>query len=515
MRFFSSLAERHRTARPLAVLCLSLLLATSAGATWSIVVIDRATNEVCVATATCLAGLNIQKYVPVIVVGRGAAAAQSAVDVTGVNRQFIRAAFEAGLTPDEILTGLSQTDSGHQNRQYGIVSLYDGPPVSFTGAGAGQARFGLTGQDGSLFYAIQGNVLAGEEVVIAAEAALLATQGDLSQRVMAAMQAAREMGGDGRCSCHPVNADSCGAPPPDFTHSAYCACIVVARMGDTDGTCNSLDGCANGAYFLSRRVTGSSNQTDPVIRLQRKVDWWRSGRLGLADHLLSEVHTGAGRLVADGVTGTEVMIRLVDIDGTPLDHGGQVVTVVDTGTGAALAGAVTDLGDGTHTFPVTATTNAGTSVFEISVEEGGEMALLWPPLTLQVDAPAPIHAGWDEVSSSAGMDVPFVLHPEGFSMKGTYRVLASAAGTTPGTPFGGDTIPLNEDRWLLWTLPGTASPLFTGSSGFLDGSGRGEAILRLEAGTLDSWIGGRVDFCAWFPGASEVFSDPVGFDVAP
>ncbi len=505
----------HRGLRPLALLCAMVLLVAPLRATWSIVIVDRLTGEVCVATATCIPNANIQQHVPVIVVGRGAAAAQSFIDNTGANRQFIRDAFVAGLSPDEILTSLSQTDSSHQTRQYGIVSLYDGVPVSFTGTGAGHARLGVTGQDGSRAYAIQGNVLAGAEVILAAEAALLAADGDLSQRVMAAMEAARTMGGDGRCSCHPVNANSCGAPPPDFTHSAYCACIVVARMGDGDGTCSYAAGCANGTYFLSRRVTGGANQTDPVIRLQRKVDWWREGRRGLADHLQSQVHAKAARLVADGITGTDVTIRLVDIDGLPLDHGGQTITVVDTGTGAATAGTVTDHGDGTHTFPVTATTAAGTSVFEISVTENSETALLWPPLTMAVDLPAPIHVGWEVVSSAAEMEVPFVLHPSGFTTNHTYRVLASAAGTVPGTPFGSDTIPLNEDRWLHWTLPGTDSPLFPGSSGYLDGSGRAEAFLHLQPGTLGNWIGGRVDFCGWFPGLDEVFSHPVGFTVAP
>ena len=52
-------------------------LASSVGATWSIVIVDRRTGEVGVATATCLTGPNIRRTVPVIVVGKGAAAADT------------------------------------------------------------------------------------------------------------------------------------------------------------------------------------------------------------------------------------------------------------------------------------------------------------------------------------------------------------------------------------------------------------------------------------------------------
>ena len=60
----------------------------------------------------------------------------------------------------------------------------------------------MIGHQGSLKYAIQGNVLTGALVIHQAEQALRTTQGDLSQRLMAAMHAARLAGGDGRCSCN-------------------------------------------------------------------------------------------------------------------------------------------------------------------------------------------------------------------------------------------------------------------------------------------------------------------------
>ena len=85
-----------------------VLLASVAEATWSIVVVDRATGEVCVATATCLAGFNIANAVPVVVVGKGAAAAQS----------YIEAAVELGV--DAFLTGEASEQTVHVARECGI-----------------------------------------------------------------------------------------------------------------------------------------------------------------------------------------------------------------------------------------------------------------------------------------------------------------------------------------------------------------------------------------------------------
>ena len=57
-----------------------LVLHAPALATWSIVVLNHKTGEVCVATATCIPNFQIRRYVPVVRVGLGGAAAQSWVD---------------------------------------------------------------------------------------------------------------------------------------------------------------------------------------------------------------------------------------------------------------------------------------------------------------------------------------------------------------------------------------------------------------------------------------------------
>ena len=84
-------------------------------------------------------------------------------------------------------------------RQYAIIDM-EGRYLVHTGDTNGPWAGHLTGQVGDMIYTIQGNVLAGQAVITEAEQALLNTQGDMSQKVMAAMEAAMSMGGDGRCA---------------------------------------------------------------------------------------------------------------------------------------------------------------------------------------------------------------------------------------------------------------------------------------------------------------------------
>ena len=66
---------------------------------------------------------------------------------------------------------------------------------------------------GDIVYAVQGNVLTGPAVITAAEQAIRTTPGDLAEKLMAAMEASRFFGGDGRCSCNGNSPTQCGAPP--------------------------------------------------------------------------------------------------------------------------------------------------------------------------------------------------------------------------------------------------------------------------------------------------------------
>ncbi len=223
-----------------------LSAAGTAQATWSIILVDTRTGEVAVGCATCLSGFDLKEGTPVLLTGVGAASAQSSVDINFQNRTFIRDRLAEGVAPATIITQLSTFDTSHQSRQYGIADAL-GRSATFTGTGAGQWRGGeagsyeysYVGRVGTVWYAIQGNVLTGAPVVLEAVEAAINGPGDLPARLMQSMEAARSMGGDGRCSCSQDNPPGCGSPPPAFTKSAHVAYMLVARAGDEDGALGS------------------------------------------------------------------------------------------------------------------------------------------------------------------------------------------------------------------------------------------------------------------------------------
>ncbi len=491
------------------------LLAFPLPATWSIVVVNTKTREVAVGTATCLTNTDIQKAVPVIVPEHGGGASQASLDAGGLARTRIFRGLIEDLPPQTILNALALIP-GHQGRQFGIVNMYDAS-VTFTGTGAGQAKGGVVGIAGDLRYAIQGNVLTGPEVWLAAETALVNTPGDLSQKMMAAMEAARSFGGDGRCSCSPSAPTSCGAPPSGgFTKSAHCAFVGLARVGDTLGLCNSGVGCANGSYFLSLNFFGSLPDPDPVLVLQQMYDVWRTGQQGRPDQVLSLVECPADSLVADGKSSTQVSIQLVDIEGAPLSSGGHSVSLqlLSPPPAASTPGTVVDHGDGTYAFPLTAGFSAGTDVWRVVVADSVGPVVLQPDLTLRVDPLVPFHVGVDAVSAAEGAAVPFTLNLGPGKAGQPYLVLGSASGTQPGTPFGSLTVPLNTDHLYLLSLT-PFPPLFVQTSGVLDADGRASGQFVPAPGLLGPLSGGQLDWAALALGRLPSVFGPSGFPVLP
>jgi hypothetical protein len=484
-------------------------IAPPLAATWSILVVNTKTGEVAVGCATCIAGMDIQEFVPAVVPGIGVGAAQCSGDNGAVRRMAMVAGLLAGLTPAEIIT------SG-ASEQNGIVDLLH-DPVTWTGPVCQAGKLGVTGIAGDLRYAIQGNVLAGKKVVKDAEAALLATPGDLAEKLMAAMEAASGAGGDGRCSCSYGSPNSCGSPPPSFTHSAYNGSMVVARVGDTLGVCNGTQGCANGSYYLSLSVVSGPNKPPPIPWLRSLYDAWRAGQAGRPDAIHSLVDAGADSLVADGQARMPVSVRLFDIDGNPLPSGGALVSLVnDSGAPAVtLPGPVLDHGDGSYSFELEAQSSPGTDLWRIVVDDHTQKPVsLYPPLAVRVDPLAPLHVGRDQVSASQGGWVPLTVN------QGTggafYRVLGSTSGVQPGSPFQGTVLPLNRDPFMTLTATRANTALLPGTRGFLDAAGRAEAAFAPPPGLLEASVGGRVEWSVIFRDASGTSVAPAaGFDVLP
>ncbi|MGZ4481890.1 MAG: DUF1028 domain-containing protein [Gaiellales bacterium] len=99
----------------------------------------------------------------------------------------------AGMGAQEVLDRLVACDPQRDQRQLGIVDA-EGASATFTGSGCMHWAGGRTGP----CYAAQGNILAGPEVVDALAGTFLSTAGPLARRLLAALQAGDDAGGDRR-----------------------------------------------------------------------------------------------------------------------------------------------------------------------------------------------------------------------------------------------------------------------------------------------------------------------------
>lgn len=356
-----------------------LLTTATASATWSIVVVNVVTGEVAVGIATCLTGFDLRPNTVVVVPGRGVAAAQSFVGPLSL-REMIREGFLNGETAAQILLSLAQADNSHNLRQYGIVSLTGGE-VTFTGTGAGAWAGGVVGQSGDYRYAIQGNVLTGQPVVTAAEQALVTTPGALPDKLMAAMEAARVMGGDGRCSCSPGAPTACGAPPANFTKSSHIALMIVSRPSDVDSPCTGGGGCGAGDYWLDLNVANQpASAPDPVLQLQTMFNTWKQNQVGRPDHYTSTATVTHTVIRANGLDETVVNVELRDAQNNPLGNSLplDVRLALRSTVPDVVFSPVTALPNGTYEFTMRGALRSGTAVLDVSVTDAYGRVGVWP-----------------------------------------------------------------------------------------------------------------------------------------
>ncbi len=136
---------------------------------------------------------SVGSVVPAARAGVGAIASQAWANVSykGQGLTYLK----AGATSAVALQQLLDQDDGKDHRQVGIVGA-DGSSASHTGSECLEWAGGVSG-DG---YAIQGNILTGEEVVAAMQAAFEAgdSAAPLAERLLGALRAGDEAGGDAR-----------------------------------------------------------------------------------------------------------------------------------------------------------------------------------------------------------------------------------------------------------------------------------------------------------------------------
>ena len=267
-------------------LLLLTALPSSAFATWSVIAVDRSTNRVVIASATCVDQNDefLKGVQAVVVPGKGVAACQAAVDGTHANQMLVFQELQKGTDPAKIIEMLA-ADPAYQSRQFGILDL-QGRRAGHSGLSNGYVSQDMQGQvpGTEIFYSIQGNILRPGQVVPNAVQAFVAANGAITDRVMAAMEAADGSGGDSRCTCPPWPSDGSKPPIPCDGRTAHVAYILMAEKGDTSG-----DSHNNGKYAMY--LTTSQPAADhgphdikpdenlnPVKTLRMRYDAWRKGQ---------------------------------------------------------------------------------------------------------------------------------------------------------------------------------------------------------------------------------------------
>lgn len=260
-----------------------LTLPSSAFATWSVIAVDRATGRVVIASATCVDRDDqfLMGVQAVIVPGKGVAACQAAVDGTHKNQMLVFNELQKGTDPNRIIEMLS-ADPAFQSRQFGIVDL-QGRSAGHSGLTNGYVSQDVHGQvpGTEIFYSIQGNILRPGSVVPNAVQAMIRTTGTITDRVMAAMEAADGSGGDSRCSCPPWPADGSKPAIACDGRTSTVAYILAADPQDTNG-----DSHNNGKYsmYLTTSQPGADKgqyqirpgeNLNPVKTLRMRYDAWK------------------------------------------------------------------------------------------------------------------------------------------------------------------------------------------------------------------------------------------------
>lgn len=268
------------------VLILLVALPSAASATWSVIAVDRSTGRVVIASATCVDRDDefLKGVQAVVVPGVGVAACQASVDSTHQNQMLVFQELQKGTDPSAIVELLSK-DPAFQSRQFGILDL-QGRRAGHSGLGNGYVAQDAQGQvpGTEIFYSIQGNILRPGQVVPNAVQAFLKATGAITDRVMAAMEAADGSGGDSRCACPPWPSDGSRPAIACDGKTAHVAYILMADKNDTNG-----DSHNNGKYAMyitvsqpgpdhgANTIRGGEN-LNPVKTLRLRYDAWRKAQ---------------------------------------------------------------------------------------------------------------------------------------------------------------------------------------------------------------------------------------------
>ena len=221
------------------LLLLTTLFSSQCYATWSIIAVDRRTGEIGIVGASCtfdVSGIaSIEPGIGAIVVQ---AASNYYARMEGVSLM------ENNASAQEILNAMMAEGFKPEQQQYGVIVLKEGSsPLVYSGTEISDWSGEMVGDD----FAVMGNILLGEQVVQNAFDAFNQNRDkSLAERLMLALKAGEEAGGDSRCG----------------TQYARSAFIMVY---------NPQDGA-----ILKLAVQGIAQGGQPAVTLlNQKFEFWR------------------------------------------------------------------------------------------------------------------------------------------------------------------------------------------------------------------------------------------------
>ena len=233
--------------------------------TFSIVAVDTITGEIGSAGATCgdsiiWPGTPGAYIISDILPGLGAIHTQALWIAS--NQVNARVQMQQGSSPNQIISWLVAHDvqNNPQSRQYGIVDFHNGTSRSaaFTGTNCYDYKNHILGPN----YAIQGNILLGQQILDSMEYYFLNTTGCLPEKLMAAMNGAKVVGADTRCMVEGTSSLS-----------------AFLRMALPTDSYNNL--------FLDINVAGTAPNVEPIDVLQSKYNQWKNSNISYCDSVLN------------------------------------------------------------------------------------------------------------------------------------------------------------------------------------------------------------------------------------
>ena len=274
----------------LACLVLAVSASSPAEATYSIVACERASGQCGVAVQTD--NLAVGASVPAAQAGVGALASQFETHPRHGPRGL--ALLAQGLTPAAVLRQLLAEDGGFEGRgpearQVGLVSI-TGAAAAHTGADAAAADW--AGARSGPGFSVQGNGLAGPQVLDAMANAFVAAAGPLADRLMAALRAGDRAGGQrtGRQSAAllvrtpegfpldvDLRVDDAGDPVAALSRlydlqasrQAIIEARLTARRGDTAGARSLLRAAYGAGACVAARPDPRGGGRDRARRARR------------------------------------------------------------------------------------------------------------------------------------------------------------------------------------------------------------------------------------------------------